>query len=149
MAFIIDLEVEINAPLDTVWEVITDLPRYGDWNPFVVQCESTLKVGEPINMQVKLFSKPQAQQEFIFKHVPKQFLSYGLDGGSLRAIVSDRWHEVKALGPNRTQYRSHFELSGWLMPLVRALMRSKLEIGFRGMTQGIKTQSEKLQNTRK
>jgi hypothetical protein len=149
MAFTIDLHVDINAPLETVWEVITDLPRYGDWNPFVVQCESTLMVGAPINMQVKLLSKPQAQQEFIFRHEPKQFLSYGLDGGSLRAIVSDRWHEVKALGPDRTHYHSHFELSGWMMPLVRMLMRAKLEIGFRGMTDGIKTQSEKLYKARK
>lgn len=149
MPFIIDLEVEINASLDTVWEVITDVARYSEWNKFTVECKSTLKPGDPITMKVMLFSKPQPQTETIFTHVPKQSMSYGLDGGALKAIVSNRIHTVKALSPNRTQYRSHFELSGWMMPLVRALMRSRLEIGFRNMTDGIKMQSEKLQKAQK
>lgn len=149
MAFVIDYELEINASLDTVWDVITDVGRYKEWNPFTVDCKSTLKPGDPIVMKVVLFGKPQPQTETIFTHVPKQSMSYGLDGGALKAIVSNRIHTVEALGPNRTQYRSHFELSGWLMPLVRALMKSKLELGFRGMTDGIKMQSEKLQDMRK
>ncbi|HQW19930.1 MAG TPA: SRPBCC domain-containing protein [Rhodocyclaceae bacterium] len=28
--------IEINAPIETVWAVMLDLPRYGEWNPFVV-----------------------------------------------------------------------------------------------------------------
>lgn len=144
MAFIIDCELEINAPLDTVWEVITDVKRYSEWNQFTVECKSTLKPGDPIDMKVMLFSKPQAQTETIFTHVPKQSMSYGLDGGVLKAIMSNRIHTVKALGPNRTHYHSHFELSGWLMPLVRALMRSRLENGFRVMTAGIRDRAEKL-----
>lgn len=148
MAFIIDCELEINAPLDTVWEVITDVSRYREWNQFTVECKSTLKPGDPIAMKVKLFGKPQPQTETIFTHVPKQSLSYGLDGGALKAIVSNRIHTVKALGPNRTHYHSHFELSGWMMPLVRGLMRSRLEHGFRVMTDGIRDQAEKLQRAR-
>lgn len=148
MAFIIDYEIEINAPLDTVWEVITDVSRYREWNKFTVECQSTLKPGDPINMKVLLFSKPQAQTETIFTHVPKQSLSYGLDGGALKAIVSNRIHTVKSLGADRTHYRSHFELSGWLMPLVRALMRSRLENGFRVMTTGIRDRAEKLHKSR-
>ena len=149
MAFIIDYELEINAPLDTVWEVITDVGRYKEWNKFTVDCRSTLKPGDPIVMKVMLFSKPQPQTETIFTHVPKQSLSYGLDGGALKAIVSNRIHTVKALGPDRTYYSSHFELSGWLMPLVRALMKPRLVKGFRLMTDGIRDQAEKLHQSRR
>ena len=148
MAFIIDYDLEINAPLDTVWEVITDVARYSEWNKFTVACKSTLKPGDPIVMKVVLFGKPQPQTETIFTHVPKQSMSYGLDGGALKAIVSNRIHTVVALGPNRTHYRSHFELSGWMMPLVRALMKSRLQHGFRVMTDGIKARAEKLQKAR-
>ncbi len=149
MAFTIDYETEINAPLDTVWEVITDVKRYREWNRFTVECESTLKPGDFIDMKVDLFGKPQPQREVIFTHVPKQSLSYGLDGGSIKAILSNREHTVKALGADRTLYRSHFELSGWMMPVVRMLMKSRLKKGFGLMTEGIKQQAEKLHRQRR
>ncbi len=46
--------------------------------------------------------------------------------------------------PERTRYRSHFELQGWLMPLVRGLLGAKIESGLAGMTQGIRRRSETL-----
>ena len=45
MGFIIDETVYIDAPAEVVWQVLTDLPSYGEWNPFVSRCESTLVPG--------------------------------------------------------------------------------------------------------
>ncbi len=149
MAFVINYTRTINAPLAIVWEVITDLPRYGEWNRFCIACASTLKVGEPIVMTVKLMAKPQRQQEVIFEHVPNDHLCYGLDGGRVKAILSNRCHRVSALDANRTRYVSEFQLSGWLMPLVRLLMRSKLEKGFEVMSDGIQQRAELLHGQKK
>ena len=33
-------------------EVIVDPLCYGEWNPFVVECRSTVAVGDPIDMRV-------------------------------------------------------------------------------------------------
>ncbi|WP_280314638.1 SRPBCC family protein, partial [Nocardia abscessus] len=46
--------VDIDAPADLVWQVITDFPRYGEWNPFVPECRSSLVPGEPIDMLVRV-----------------------------------------------------------------------------------------------
>jgi hypothetical protein len=146
MSFVIDLSCEIEAPLATVWDVITDLSAYGEWNPFVVACRSTLVAGDPIVMQVRLFAWfTQSQRERIFEHVPHDHLCYGLDGGSVGAVVSRRCHELHAIGAERTRYRSHFEMSGWLAPLVRAMLGSRLEHGFRSMTDAIRQRAERLQ----
>ncbi len=48
MAFIIEKNLEINAPAEVVWEVITDLARYPEWNPFCVECSSTMQPGDPV-----------------------------------------------------------------------------------------------------
>lgn len=141
MSFVIDLERVIDAPAETVWDVITDLPRYGEWNPFCIECRSTLVPGDAIHMQVRLLSRPQAQSEVIFEHEPMSHLCYGLDGGRSGAIKSNRCHRIEALADGRTRYRSHFELSGWLMPLVRLLFRTQLLRGFTGMTDGIVAES--------
>ena len=145
MSFVIDLSREIEAPLATVWEVIADLPAYGQWNPFVVACRSSLSVGDPITMRVSLTPWfTQSQRETIFDHVPLEKLCYGLDGGAIGAIVSRRCHEVRALGPERTHYRSHFELSGWLAIVVRTLLGSSLERGFASMTDALCRRAEQL-----
>ncbi|MFN8627897.1 MAG: SRPBCC domain-containing protein [Candidatus Binatia bacterium] len=145
MAFIIEEELEIAAPSAVVWEVITDLASYGQWNPFVVSCRSTLMVGDPIHMRVKIFSwLAQPQREFVQDHLPGRRLCYGLDGGRLRAVISRRCHELEALDPGRTLYRSRFALSGWIAPVTRILLGSHLRRGFNSMTAGIGVRAEQV-----
>lgn len=134
---------EIDAPPEKVWSVITDLPRYGEWNPFVVACRSTLALGDPIEMRVKLFSAfAQPQRETILEHVPGERLCYGLRRTPLGALASRRYHEVWALPSGRTRYVSRFELTGWLSPVVRALLSVQLTRGFRAMTEAIRERAE-------
>ncbi|MDB5972527.1 MAG: hypothetical protein JWQ90_4977 [Hydrocarboniphaga sp.] len=144
MSFIIDKTIEIKAPASIVWEVITDLAAYPQWNPFCVACSSTLKPGDPIDLTVKLFARPQKQREWIKQHVPGKRLGYSMKPVPLGALSSHRSHEVKSIGNDRTRYASRFELRGWMVPLVRGLMGAKLEAGFAGMTDGIRLRAESL-----
>lgn len=144
MSFVIDRVVDIDAPADVVWEVITDLPRYGEWNPFVLECQSSLKPGEPIVMKVQIGSSTQKADEVIQDCRPKTHLSYHMKPVPPGALSSYRSHDIEPLGETRSRYCSHFELKGWLMFLVRGLMGSKLEAGFAGMTDGIKSRAEQV-----
>ena len=56
MTFVIEQTIEVTATPAVVQEVIVDLPRYGVWNPFVVEGRSTLAVGDPIDMRVHVFA---------------------------------------------------------------------------------------------
>jgi hypothetical protein len=60
------------------------------------------------------------------------------------ALHSLRSHTVTPLGDDRTRYESHFELGGWLHPVVVALLGKNLRRGFGGMTDGIRKQAESL-----
>ena len=146
MAFVIDATLDIDASAELVWQVITDFARYPEWNPFIPECRSTLKPGDPIDLKVNLFAGgPRPQREWMLTHTPGREFSYRMKpvpGGTLR---SRRSHQVTPLGPGRCRYESHFELVGWLQPLVSGLLGGKLKLGFAGMTEGIKTQAEKLQ----
>lgn len=145
MPIVIDETVEVDAPHDFVWDVITDFRRYGEWNPFVVACDSTLKVGDPIEMRVHLFGAfAQPQREIIFEHEPGKRFCYGVAGVPFGAMRSNRCHEVRVLDSGRSEYRSHFELSGWLSPVVSGLLGSQLRRGFHAMTESIRTRSEQL-----
>ncbi len=145
MSIVIDATVEIDAADSIVWDVITDLRSYPEWNPFVVECDSSLKVGEPIDMRVRLFDTfSQPQREIIFEHDPGTRFCYGLAGAPFGSIRSRRCHEVRPIDAGRCEYRSHFELSGWLSPVVSALLGTRLRRGFHAMTESVRERSEQL-----
>lgn len=141
----IEESIEIDAPAEVVWHVVTDLDRYGEWNPFVVACRSTLEPGAPIVMRVRVlpwFAQPQT--ETIFEHVRGRRFSYGVAGGALAPIRSRRSHDVEALSPDRTRYTSRFALEGWAAPIVRTLLGGRLRHGFHAMTAAIGERASKI-----
>ena len=52
-AVVKSIRIDINAPASFVWKILIDLPSYGEWNPFCVECTSTLEMGAPVNMKLK------------------------------------------------------------------------------------------------
>ena len=149
MALVIDATLDIEASAETVWEVITDFARYGEWNPFISACSTTLVPGEPIDLQVHLFgSGPRPQREWMLSHTPGREFSYRMKPAPAGALRSRRWHRLTPLDAGRCRYESHFELAGWLSPLVRALLGARLRKGFAGMTAGIHNRAEQLQRQR-
>ncbi|MGW4365235.1 SRPBCC family protein [Nocardia takedensis] len=145
MGFIIDETVYIDAPAEVVWQVLTDLPSYGEWNPFVPRCESTLVPGDPIDMHVALVgSTPRRQREWMRSNIPGRELSYSMKPVPLGALHSLRSHTLTAVSDTRTRYESHFQLDGWLHPVVATALGRHLRRGFDGMTAGVQRRAEAL-----
>lgn len=142
--FSIRLSEDINAPIAVVWEVISRLEDYPQWNEFVVACESTLEVGSPIIMQVCVTSSsPRQQTETIRAHEPGQLLAYGMRA-PLGLLSSHREHRLAALDANSTRYESLFELRGPLSPIVAGLLGANLRRGFSVMVGGLAARAESL-----
>ena len=147
--FRIDHSTQVRAPAAVVWEVVTDLARYGEWNPFVVECRSNLVVGAPIDMRVRLVgSFAQPQREEILAHEAGRRLCYGLRRSVLGALASERCHVVESLGPALAHYESRFALRGALSPVVRALLGRSLARGFTAMTDALVRRAEEISRSR-
>ncbi len=145
MPLVIGQTLEVRAPAETVWAVITDLARYPEWNPFVVACTSTLEPGSPIAMRVRVLPwLTQPQRERVFEHVPGRRLGYGVPPLPLGALASRRFHEVAALDAARSRYVSSFELTGWLAPVVELVLGERLRRGFAAMSAALVERAEDL-----
>lgn len=141
--------LDVTAPAATVWSVVTDLDRYPEWNPFVVACRSTLAVGSPIAMRVRVLPfVAQPQRETIFEHDPGRRLRYGIAPLPLGALASSRSHEVEPVADERARYISCFELRGWLAPVVEALLGRRLATGFAAMSAALVARAETLHRER-
>ncbi|MGN6162139.1 MAG: SRPBCC family protein [Marmoricola sp.] len=143
MAFVIDHVVDIDAPPATVWGVLTDFARYGEWNPLAVECRTSLVPGEPIDMMVRLGPGPlRRQREWMRTHTPGREFSYRMKpvpGGALRSL---RTQELTEIEGGRTRYTAHFEIRGWLQPVVTLLLGRALRQGFDGVAEGLRARAE-------
>lgn len=142
--FTIDRTLDIDAPKTLVWEVLTDFARYGEWNPFVPVAKCDFRAGGAIEMEVKLRDKPQFQREWINSVTPGEGFSYSMKAVPLGTLRSLRVQKLEALGENRTRYTSHFEIAGWLQPLVTGIFGAGMRTGFEGMALGLKRRAEAL-----
>lgn len=116
---VFEATIEINAPIDIVWQFLADFSSYPDWNPFIVWAEGALDEGANVNFKVAGQSinykaeivtvKPQAELTWIGQ-VP-------LPGVHPRYI-----RIVESLGENRTRFSHRDEFSGWLVPLIAPVL---------------------------
>lgn len=101
--------VEIAAPARVVWQVLTDLPNYHEWNPFCIHAESTLEMGAPVNMRLFNYAAPGSivpNCEYICAFEPERLLSWEM-------IYTDAWpyparrdQVIEATGPESCRYLS-------------------------------------------
>jgi hypothetical protein len=102
------ITVEIDAPASVVWEILTDLPRYGEWNPFCIKAESTLKLGAPIIMHLTNFWNQDISihTETVCANEPQRLLSWKLDWEAGWPYAARRDQVIAPLGPDRCAYHS-------------------------------------------
>jgi len=135
------LSEDIAAAPEVVWGVITNTEDYPLWNTFVVSCDSTFRVGDPIHMKVRVLPfMAQPQTETIWRNEEGKLLDYGIKA-PLGALTSTRQHRLSATASGGTHYESVFRLEGWFAPVVGLLFGAQLRRGFGEMTGGIARRS--------
>ena len=101
--------VTIDAPASVVWDVLTDLPSYREWNPFCFGAESTLEIGAPMKMQLNNYTMPgetYPNVEYVCANVPERLLSWELRDSSEMPYPARRDQVIEAQGPERCTYYS-------------------------------------------
>ena len=77
-------EIEIQSTPERVWEVLTDLDKYPEWNPLLCRAEGKLTVGEKVNLTARSASN---DMNLLCYPAKRSFLN-GRDPGS--GIVEPR-----------------------------------------------------------
>ena len=135
-------EIEIDAPLQHVRAILGDLSRYSEWNSFTPRVESTLRVGDPIELQVRLRSQRLTKRvEYVTAIAPDR-LCWNMKMGCAFLLYAERCQVLTESGPGRVHYVSEDRFSGLLTPLVMLLFRTAMQRGFEDCARGLKAQAE-------
>lgn len=151
MAEQIRCEIDIDAPADRVWKVITDLDAYPEWNRFTPRITlrtADLRVGAELDLDCQMTDKKllRNEREVILALEPeaRRFCMGTSRTRGRPGITSFRWQFCEPIGASRTHFVNYEEFHGWLAPPVYFLYRTKLARAFERYCADLKRRVESL-----
>ena len=134
--------VTIEAPVETVWRVLTDFDRYGEWNPFTPYVKAELAMGAPVDMRVAMGAFRLKQTEIICALEPPRRLAWRTTIGAHWLLHAVREQRLEALGEAACRYATTDEFRGVLMPLVMLPSGGFVRRGFNAVAWALKRRAE-------
>ena len=134
--------ITIETPARRVWEILMDLERYGEWNPFTTRVDTSLEVGSPVDLYVTLGPFKLKQPEQIQAVDPPSLLAWGMIMGARWLLVTRREQRLEALSDTRCCYTTTDGFTGFLTPVVVLLFGGLIRRGFNAMAWALKERAE-------
>jgi len=118
----------LEAPVDVVFDLITDLPNYKNWNPFLVTCSGKVELGGVVSGKSVLGKATTSYRHKIFEYVPNRSLCWH-DFGLLSLLVYSRRSRYVETRDGKTHYKCHLRISRPLSGLVNLMYGEGLRNG--------------------
>lgn len=140
-------DIEIAAPVQRVWDVITDIERYPEWNTFCPRMSAKkIVVGEEVDLDCQMTEKQllKNEHEVFLAYEPEKFkVCWGTSRKRGRpGIKSFHWQECVPLGERRTKLVNYEQFYGPLSGLCYLLYGSKLRKAYDRYVQDVKKRAE-------
>lgn len=146
MARDIETTIDIHAPVADIWRILTDLPRYPEWNPLVVRASGSLVVGNRLDVAVRLPGRrPMSFSPILISLLTeREFRWVGTFG--ISALFAGE-HSFR-LNPKRngtTRFEHSERFTGFLSIFMGLHWYERVRQGFESMNQALKKRAETLE----
>ena len=129
----------INASADTIWNILTDAPRYPEWEPWAEKLEGTIALGQ----KIKAFSKLNPGRAFPAKvtrfDVGKRMEWTG--GMPLGLFKGVRSFTLNPTSTGQIKFTLREEFTGPLLPFIGGTIPDMTE-AFNDFVNGLKSHAE-------
>lgn len=140
------IRVEIEAPASFVWQVLVDLPRYGEWNSFNPRIESRLRLGETVVMDAIAPGSDRVMTvtEYLVAFEPERRLAWEMRPTPENQDAGRRDQYLEPLGPERCAYHHTDRFVGPNADAIREEFGAWVKAGFDQMALDLKRRAESL-----
>ena len=143
MEEVVETDIVIQAPLERVWDILSDLSRYGEWNPLIVRAEGPLVRGGKISISVRIPQRKATsfRPTLLALEAKKELRWLGslaipsLFSGEHAFVLTDR-----ADGSVHLLHRERFE--GLLLRFLSRRWFKRVHQGFEAMNEALKARAE-------
>ena len=141
------LTVEIAAPAEWVWSVLVDLASYPQWNPYTVKVESSLRLGEPVNLFLPDPARP-GELLHVVEHLadfdPPRLLAWEMHSSVDNPDAARREQIIESTGSASCRYHTTDLFLGPTADQVMEMHGPWVKQGFDGVALAVKVQAEAL-----
>lgn len=132
--------INIRAPKETIWSILTDAPGYPSWDPGVIRIEGKIAPGEKITAYTKL-SPNRAFPVKVTEFVPGQRMTWtgGMPLGLFKGV---RTFTLTPGKDGSTNFELREEFSGLLLPLIGRTIPDMTQ-NFQDFVAGLKARAER------
>jgi hypothetical protein len=137
----ISSEIEIAAPAERVWHVLSTFAAYPQWNPFIRQVDGRAKTDSALALKFRL---PDGKATSLKARVTKVDANRELCwlGGISPLLTAEHHFTIEPLDSQRCRFAQRETFSGLLLPLFSGRI-AQTERGFAEMDKALKARAEK------
>jgi len=128
----------ISAPAEIIWNILTDAPRYTEWDANMIKLEGTIAPGEQLTIYTKLdpdraFKPTVVEFDPHRKMVWQSGMPLGLFTGSRTFLLEPKGEQV--------QFTLTEQFKGLMLPMIRSSIPDMNPV-FQTFAEALKTRAE-------
>ena len=116
---VLEAQIDIDAPIDVVWQHLTDFASYPEWNPYILSAEGELKQDSLVRFKVA--GLPGTLSAPIVSLVENKQLIW--EARSPIPGVRPRYiRRLEEIDATHTRFINREEFTGWAVPLISPML---------------------------
>ena len=136
-------EIEIAAPPERVWAVLTDFAAYPGWNPFVRRLSGAAAVGARLTARIEPpGGLGMTLRPTVLAAAPGRELRWLGHLGLPGLFDGEHGFRIEPLGPGRVRFVQEERFAGLLAPLLLRFVERGTRQGFEAMNRALKARAE-------
>lgn len=136
--------VTIGAPASFVWSVLTDFDSYSQWNPFTPEVQTTLQIGSPARLQVRMWPGTKQIIETLRAVEPPHLMSWQKAFPHKSVLFAVRDQIIESDSQLSCIYHNTDTLTGLIAPIIGPTFGRYMEKGFNEVGEALKVRAESL-----
>ena len=139
-------EIEIQATVENVWDVLTDLKAYAEWNPLLYRAEGKVAVGEKVELSAKTASNDMNFSCTVTKVEENREFSWTFHIGVPFLFRGEHIFRVEPIDEQSVRFIDLEIFNGLLVPLQAKDLETNAKDGMIAMGKALKEKVEKLKS---
>ena len=135
-------EIEIQAAPDTVWQILTSLDKYPEWNPFIHHAIGLAQVGEKVDILFKSGSKEMTLHCKVVKAEPNKELRWKYHVALPILFSGEHSFIIEQVESNKVRFIDREIFNGILVSSQAKDIDTNSKQGFEAMDQALKARAE-------
>jgi hypothetical protein len=138
-----DYEIVIDAPPEAVWQVLTDLERYGQWNAYSPSAKGDLRVGGVVAIVAHLGNEQQHVNNRVLELIPNERLCWQSMNIYRWFVTGVRCRTLEVMPSQHTRFRQQETFTGLLSGVVRRWYESRIRAGLQIECESLRREVER------